>query len=333
MKFTSGIIAFSALFFVAGASAEKFDTADGESLFYQKFGDGPRVVVVASHAYTFPALADLADERWTLIGYDPRSRGQSSFVDDTSALGIDQDVEDLDALRAHLGTEKIDLVGFSFAGRIVTSYAAEHPEHVDRLALLAPAPVSFGEEYAKSEWARQPLPPEFGVRFSQVYALRDWDQHAVDPQAYCYEERSLWPLAWASTRERQSDLLAFSLRLCRDEYVNEWPVYFDRYRSAVQESRTSLSPEAVFERIESPTLLIHGTDDRNSPIGGSRLWAWRLNDARLVELVGQAHALHLEEPAVVVRILKVFLSGDWPDNATVIRTSPLARDPTVKQDP
>lgn len=308
----------------AAAQADIFELGDGESLFYEKLGDGPRTIIIASHAYTFPALKALDDQRWTLVAYDPRSRGRSSYVDDAATIGIDQDVRDLEALRRHLGAEQIDLVGFSFAGRVVTAYASEHAGRVGKVSLIAPAPVSFQEKYRNPDWHRKPMPAAFNERIRQVFSLRDSDMHASNPQAYCYEERALWPIAWASSPAKQSELLHYSLRLCRSEYVNEWPVYFDRYRAAAGPSRQNLFTDTFFEKITAPTLLIHGSADRNSPPGGSRFWAWRLAEARLVEIEGQAHALHVEEPERVANLLRTFFGGEWPRPAEQVDQSPLA---------
>lgn len=57
------------------------------------------------------------------------------------SLGIGAQVADLERIRRRLGVERISIVGHSFGGLIATMYAAEFPQHVQSLVLLAPAAV------------------------------------------------------------------------------------------------------------------------------------------------------------------------------------------------
>ncbi len=54
-------------------------------------------------------------------------------------LGLGAQIADIERIRRILGRDKITLIGHSFGGLIATLYAAEFPERVDRLILVAPA--------------------------------------------------------------------------------------------------------------------------------------------------------------------------------------------------
>lgn len=56
-----------------------------------------------------------------------------------SKLGIAAQLADIERIRRILGEERLLLVGHSFGGLLAALYAAEFPERVDRLVLLAPA--------------------------------------------------------------------------------------------------------------------------------------------------------------------------------------------------
>lgn len=61
-------------------------------------------------------------------------------------------VQDLDAVRAALGVERINLVGISYGTRVAQQYLARHPERV-RSAILdgvVPNPLILGSEHAKN---------------------------------------------------------------------------------------------------------------------------------------------------------------------------------------
>ncbi|HLZ07164.1 MAG TPA: alpha/beta hydrolase, partial [Chloroflexota bacterium] len=60
-------------------------------------------------------------------------------------------------------------------------------------------------------------------------------------------------------------------------------------------------------RIKAPTLLIWGTEDRETPLADGRLMAELIPDAGLVELAGSGHFSYLEQPDRFCRILTHFV--------------------------
>jgi proline iminopeptidase len=54
-------------------------------------------------------------------------------------------VADLDAVREHLGGGPLTLVGYSWGALLAMLYAIVHREHVNRLALISPAPAAGAE--------------------------------------------------------------------------------------------------------------------------------------------------------------------------------------------
>ena len=119
-----------------------FVEVNGVRLFIRPVGSGPLVVVLhggpgAHHDYLLPQY-DLLANRRELFYYDQRGGGQSPVSRDTP-VGWREHVADLDALRLHLGTERLTLCGYSWGGLLAVLYLLEHPEHVERLALVSPA--------------------------------------------------------------------------------------------------------------------------------------------------------------------------------------------------
>jgi len=75
-----------------------------------------------------------------LVYYDQRGSGRSSPAADGET--IDRFVDDLDAVRAALGAEQIDLIGHSFGAYLAMAYAAKYAAHLRSLVLVsAMAPV------------------------------------------------------------------------------------------------------------------------------------------------------------------------------------------------
>src|SRR6185436_17688591 len=90
-----------------------------------------------SSAY-FDGLPDLAAQR-TLLLLDPRGTGGSDRPADPTAYDLGDYAGDIEALRAHLGLERIDLLGHSHGGFVAMACAAAHPDrpyYADAMAAL-----------------------------------------------------------------------------------------------------------------------------------------------------------------------------------------------------
>lgn len=128
-------------------------------LFRQAEGTGPPILIVhGGPGYPIraplPGLRPLAAEH-TLYYYDQRGCGRSTKPFDRfksknyyanmkeleSTLGIAAQVADMERIRRILGQDKLVLLGHSFGGFLAAMYAAEFPDRVEALILVAPAGV------------------------------------------------------------------------------------------------------------------------------------------------------------------------------------------------
>lgn len=102
---------------------------------YTVTGSGPILVLVhgvgKGGQSAFGHLVDQFAERNTVIL--PDLSGSEAAEDDGSELTIEMLAEQVSAVIADVGTEPVDLVGFSLGGSVVAATAAIHPEQVRRL--------------------------------------------------------------------------------------------------------------------------------------------------------------------------------------------------------
>ncbi len=126
----------------AGASTPSFVAADGTRLAYTEVGTGPRLLCLPggpgrASAY-LEDLGGLAAER-TLVLLDTRATGHSEVPADPSTLRFDSLASDVEALRAHLGEERVDLLGHSAGCLVAQAYAAAQPDRLRSLVLVTPS--------------------------------------------------------------------------------------------------------------------------------------------------------------------------------------------------
>jgi proline iminopeptidase len=118
-----------------------FTTSDGVQLSFTSVGQGPVLVCLPGGPGRAVAyLEDLAglSELRTLVLLDPRATGRSEVPPDPASLRFDRMAQDLEALRAHLGLETLDVLAHSAGGLITQAWASAHPERVGALVLVTP---------------------------------------------------------------------------------------------------------------------------------------------------------------------------------------------------
>lgn len=285
----------------------------GLQLYYRTLGEGPGTVVVPNANWLGDALLPLAEER-RLILYDPRSRGRSSAVTDFRQLGLEEEVADLEAVRRYFGLDRMTLLGSSYHAAITAEYALDYPERVERLLLVCPitprVPAEWAQELPRTE--ELVYPP--GI--PRLEELRREGVDERDPVAFC-RAWFTWFLLPAELSE-MSALVRFPLEdVC--SFPNEWPqnsvaVYFDHIlpKMGDWDFRPRLS------ELRAPLLVMQGTDDL-VPEEASREWAAYAPNARFLGIERCGHHPYLERPKEFFPSANAFLSGEWPEEAEIVR--------------
>ena len=133
----------------------QFRSYDGTKLAFRRAGTGrPLVCLPGGPGRTPDYLGDLGGLGGSreLILPDTRGTGESAAPADPAATyRCDQLARDVEALRAELGLERIDLLGHSAGGSVALRYAAACPERIDHLVLLSPGPQPLGLDFTDAQ--------------------------------------------------------------------------------------------------------------------------------------------------------------------------------------
>ena len=82
---------------------------------------------------------ELLGQRVRLIALDQRGTLRSDAIGEDEPFGLQDLVDDIEALREALGLDRWTVLGHSFGGYLATRYALAHPEALDSLVLEAPS--------------------------------------------------------------------------------------------------------------------------------------------------------------------------------------------------
>ncbi len=124
-----------------------FSARDGTDLAYHVFGEGIPVICLPGgpmrDSVYLGELGGLSTHR-QLIVVDLRGTGQSAIPENAASYRCDRLVDDVEALREHLGLDRLDLLAHSAAANLAALYVARHPERVNKLALITPNTRAVG---------------------------------------------------------------------------------------------------------------------------------------------------------------------------------------------
>jgi pimeloyl-ACP methyl ester carboxylesterase len=246
---------------------------------YTVQGSGPALYMVhgiGSRRVTWDALVAGLKDAFTCVTYDLRGHGASPVP--PVPYTLDDLVDDLEALRARLGHEKIHVIGHSLGGQIGPAYARAHPDRALTVSLLSTAAGRTAEDSAKVK----------GV----VAAMREKGVEAV---LRTLIER------WYTDGfiAARPDAIEARIRQVLDTPEDVFLSVFDVYAGA------EMGP--WLHEVTCPCLVLTGELDGGCNPRLNRFIAGELPDSELVILDGLKHSILIEGPERVLPPVRGFL--------------------------
>jgi proline iminopeptidase len=115
----------------------------------------------ADHSAYKPTFSALSD-RLQLVYIDHRGQGRSARGD-KATYTLDNNVEDIEALRQYLGLEQIVVIGGSYGGMVALAYAARYPQSVSHLIAMVTAAHAGFLDAAKINLAQCGTPEQQAI--------------------------------------------------------------------------------------------------------------------------------------------------------------------------
>lgn len=252
----------------------------GVSVEYDIHGDGPPLLLIGGLGFgrwswfkQVPALSN----HFRTITFD--IRGEQSL-----ARGVADLTAEVVSLLDHLGIEKAHTLGTSLGGFVAQELALERPDLVDRLVLVCTsyggrAPVTMSPHALGRMLGWGALSPESATRRGLEAATSD-TYRDENPEEFDLILR--WRLA-------------------------DSPSLATYYQQAMAGASFDASNDV--ENIASPTLVIHGADDRYVPAANAVALAEAIPDSRLRIFEDAGHLVFIERAEEVNEEIVFFLEA------------------------
>jgi proline iminopeptidase len=277
----------------------RFASYDGTHIGYCALGDGPPLVCLPggpgrTREY-FGDLGGLSGFR-QLIMPDTRGTGESADASDPLSYRCDRLVGDVEALRVHLGLDRIDLLGHSAAGSLATLYAAAYPQRVAHLILLTPSLHAVGVGETEEQWraalARRSQEPWYPAALAAVEKADAGDDSADTRRAYM----PFFYGRWDDAAQAHADVgVSERSRPVRDGFFAEGAFNPPATREAVG-------------RLAAPVLIYAGGLDTAPVPETAAAGASLFPNATVTVQPGAAHFPWLDDPAFFTAAITSFLS-------------------------
>ena len=268
------------------------ESSDQTSLFVTEWGSGPPVVF--THAwglrsdqwdYQIPALAD-AGLRCVL--YDRRGHGRS----DRPASGYDFDTlaDDLAAVIDHFDLRDVTLIGHSLGTRELVRYLTRHGDaRITRMVLVAPTTPQLRRSAENPDgWDPAMLDANYAAVAANV------------PQ-WCASFEAAGPY-FGSSPGSSPGLVDWTIRMIVDTPL--------RVLLKTLQLNTNVNMAGELQKIQVPTLVLHGDQDASAPIQlTGRKTADLLSDAALRVYPGAGHGLYASDHQAVNADILRFILG------------------------
>lgn len=275
-----------------------FDAPDGTRLAYHSDGAGePLVCLPGGPMQASAYLGDLGglSAHRRLVRLDLRGTGDSAAPTDPSTYRCDRQVDDVEALRVHLGLDRLDLLGNSAGGTLAVLYAARYPQRVGRLVLAAPSPLVVGIEVTVADRLKVVEQRRGEPWFAEAFAAleRIWSGESTEATV-----AAIAPFhhgRWDATSQ------AFTARRAYERNNAAAEVYYSPGAIDARAVRSALAD------LLAPVLIVAGEYDPGLPPERAAEYADLFSHGQLVVQPGAGHFPWLDDPDQFVRTVDSFL--------------------------
>jgi len=264
---------------------------------YKMLGKGEPILLVSGassdmNAWDPSTLRELSSNH-TLIIFD--NRGVGNTTTGSKPFSIQQLANDTAGLLDALKIQKTNVLGYSLGSFVAQQFTVTHPEKVNRLILLA---ASCGGKEGIPE------SPQHRKFFEMVN--KSINNIPITPQ----DVKTLLSIPMGSAWMESHPNFLESVPEAKDLFSGIPPNTI-KQQADISQNWTATNWSGICDdltKISSPTLIVTGTHDNNVPTANSLVIAGKIPGAWLIQIKDAGHALFVQYPDKVNRVLQTFLS-------------------------
>jgi pimeloyl-ACP methyl ester carboxylesterase len=241
------------------------------------------------NAHSWDMVAVVMKRDFHVVAMDLRGHGDSDWSDDGD-YGYATHSADIEKIVAHLGWDKLALIGMSLGGLGAMNFAAHHSNQLDALVI-----VDVGPELNPAGVGRI---VDFSRGPAELDSIEDFIQRAVE-----YNPR------------RSADQLRYSLthnlrRLPNGKWTWKYDRRVARRRSGQESPPAPNSFGDMWEslrQIQCPTLIVRGADSNVFREETGRKMADFISNSHFVTVPDAGHTVPQDNPAGFLEAVRPFL--------------------------
>jgi pimeloyl-ACP methyl ester carboxylesterase len=251
---------------------------DGIKINYEQLGAGENVLVLhgwGASIQTMRPVIDALKDSYRITALDFPGFGGSGMPPDS--FGVPEYTQLTQAFLERLNIKKTHIICHSFGGRVTILLAAQHPELVDKIVFTDAAGL------------RKPRTLKYYIR------------------TYSYK------LAKRISRGKAVKRVLLALGVDVDKRVKS--AGSADYRALSDEMRrvfvrvVNQDLKMYLPMIKSPSLLIWGENDMDTPVEFARIMEKKIPDAGLVVFPGAGHYSFLDRFGQYITVVRTFFGG------------------------
>jgi proline iminopeptidase len=248
----------------------------------------------ADHTSYKPTFSHLTSTL-QLVYFDHRGQGRSARGD-KATYTLENNVEDMEALRQHLGLKKIVVIGTSYGGMVALNYAIRYPENVSDLIVIATAANSEFLTKAKQNLAQRGTPEQQAIA---EYLWQGNFENEAQLQDYFQVMGSLYALNYNPTAAAK----AWERTILSVDAIN---VAFGGFLK-------SYNILNQLHQITAPTLVLAGQQDWICPPECSVEIAAAIPQAELTIFENCGHLVRVDQPKALLNAITQFVVKNHPE--------------------
>lgn len=250
--------------------------------------------------YTFERTAGplLSQER-TVVYYEQRGCGRSGKPISDNAYALNELIDDFKKITEWIGTQEIDLLGYSFGGELALEITHSIPSIINNIVLSGPSLIALKTQYI--------------IQISGFMAIADLTL-AEKIEEILTEDSQIedkYKKIWESVDTETLDRLLFEnqniAKMYRDFVKESGLSNTGLMLEALQKNPSKISLTERLKDLHHKTLIITGVHDRNTGIPISNMIHRNLRNSDWVLFDKSSHFPELEESDKFVSEVLSFL--------------------------